>query len=404
MSQLHDTGIVRVPVPKKEEGILCNIVTQSVEDDVRHHEEKLKDNHPNPEKECELKGAELEREAEKKKKKKEKQMRKKKKAIEDAAQLKKERELKEAEKKKKKEKQKEKQMRKKNKAIEDAAQLKKERELKEAELETRDILLLGEGNFSFAVAFCTKHPELCSQVVATDICVRRETGANAKVTASNIKYLEEQEVLVGVLDASCLPSGCKFSWVQFNCPCGDDAMPIPEVVDRLFAWCQMGLTTGGKIHISCHGNQQRAQWKLRLPSIQKKYGFELYEVNKTLLHRYPGYAPTRTNGGAFKDRSKRAVSEYIFHIGEAGVRYTTHGRTYTIEPSGSAATETDERGPKNILTRKSKKDNTTGESRRPQCQPAEVTVVAKKSSRPLTCGTPLPPWSQPFYFHLLEYV
>ena len=76
----------------------------------------------------------------------------------------------------------------------------------------------------------------------------------------------------------------------------------------------MGLTTGGKIHISCHGNQKRAQWKLRLPSIQKNHGFELYEVNKTLLHRYPGYAPTRTNGGAFKDRSKRAVSEYIFHI------------------------------------------------------------------------------------------
>ena len=187
---------------------------------------------------------------------------------------------------------------------------------------TRDILLLGEGNFSFAVAFCKRHPWLCSQVVATDIC--------GEVTTSNIRILEALGVLVGVLDASRLPSGCTFSRVQFNCPCGDHATPIPEVVDRLFAWCRTGLAKGGTVHISCHGNQRQAQQYLMLPSIVRKHGFELHNTNDTLQDRYPGYTATRTNGGAFQNNASHCVSEYVFHVGEAGVWYTTHGSAYTI--------------------------------------------------------------------------
>ena len=196
---------------------------------------------------------------------------------------------------------------------------------------TRDILLLGEGNFSFAVAFCKRHPWLCSQVVATDICVRRETGRKlGKVTASNIGTLEALGVLVGELDASRLPSGCTFSRVQFNCPCGDHATPIPKVVDRLFAWCRTGLTDGGTVHISCHGKQWQAQHDLMLPSIVRKHGFELHNTNDTLQDRYPGYTATRTNGGAFQNNASHLVTEYVFHIGAAGVWYTTHGSAYTI--------------------------------------------------------------------------
>ena len=197
---------------------------------------------------------------------------------------------------------------------------------------TRDILLLGEGNFSFAVAFCMRHPWLCSQVVATDICVRRETGRKlGKVTASNIRILEALGVLVGVLDASRLPSGCTFSRVQFNCPCGDHATPIPKVVDRLFAWCRTGLAKGGTVHISCHGNQRKAQQYLMLPSIVRKHGFELHNTNDTLQDRYPGYTATRTDGGSFRSSASHLVTEYVFHVGEAGVSYTTDGWAYTIE-------------------------------------------------------------------------
>ena len=162
--------------------------------------------------------------------------------------------------------------------------------------------------------------------MATDIYIRRKTERKGKFAASNIRILEALGVLVGVLDASRLPSGCTFSRVQFNCPCGDNGTPIPEVVDRLFAWCRTGLAKGGTVHISIHGDQ-----RLMLPAIVSNHRFELHNWNDTLQDRYPGYTAMRTDGHAFRNSAPNLVTEYVFHIGEAGVSYTTDSSSYTIE-------------------------------------------------------------------------
>ncbi|KAJ9446636.1 hypothetical protein DIPPA_14373 [Diplonema papillatum] len=178
--------------------------------------------------------------------------------------------------------------------------------LSRADMEGRDILLLGEGNFEFAVKFCARHAGVAHRLVATDCKMRKD-----KETKANVAILRKQGVLVGALNAGTLPRGCKLSWVQFNCPCGHEATPIPGVVANLFFWCKKALTASGSLHISLHGCQKKAQSAIDLLGCAERSGFALHDTNTTLQKRY-GYEARRTNGGRFKHRRQGSVTEYVF--------------------------------------------------------------------------------------------
>ncbi|KAJ9446637.1 hypothetical protein DIPPA_14377 [Diplonema papillatum] len=173
-------------------------------------------------------------------------------------------------------------------------------------MEGRDILLLGEGNFEFAVKFCARHAGVAHRLVATDCKLRKDEEAQA-----NMAILRKKGVLVGVLNAGSLPRGCKLSWVQFNCPCGHEATPIPGVIAKLFLWCKKALTASGSLHISLHGCQKKAQSAIDLLGCAERSGFALHDTNTTLQKRY-GYEARRTNGGRFYHRGKGSVTEYVF--------------------------------------------------------------------------------------------
>ncbi|KAJ9462406.1 hypothetical protein DIPPA_06534 [Diplonema papillatum] len=196
-----------------------------------------------------------------------------------------------------------------------------------ADMRGRDILLLGEGDFAFAAAFAAQHPELCPRLAATDRRILQDKGVRKRVAD-----LRGKGVLVGELDAAALPCGCAVTRVQFNCPCGDRKTPVPEAVRQLFVWCgEGGLVPGGTLHISLHGNQGRAQKDIQLPACAAAQDYVLHNANTTLVPRYPGYAPRRTNGGSFTNTQHAAVCEYVFHRGAAGVVYSVVGGVFHIE-------------------------------------------------------------------------
>eukprot|EP01061_Rhynchopus_euleeides_P047557 TRINITY_DN958_c0_g2_i8.p1 TRINITY_DN958_c0_g2~~TRINITY_DN958_c0_g2_i8.p1 ORF type:complete len:326 (+),score=67.95 TRINITY_DN958_c0_g2_i8:196-1173(+) len=198
-----------------------------------------------------------------------------------------------------------------------------------AELRGRTHLLLGEGDFEFAASFAERHPWLCAKLIATDKTCRTRDP----VVRKNINKLRDLGVCVGNLDAGKLPllgAGAGFERVQFNCPCGDEKQPIPDVVGRVFAWCVAHLAPEGTLHVSCHGKQEEAQKAIALPANATRHGFWLQNVNNSLQRRYR-YTAKRTSGLAFGNSSTGRVYEYAFSKGPpARVDYSVVNGAYAI--------------------------------------------------------------------------
>eukprot|EP01063_Lacrimia_lanifica_P027258 TRINITY_DN3805_c0_g1_i10.p1 TRINITY_DN3805_c0_g1~~TRINITY_DN3805_c0_g1_i10.p1 ORF type:complete len:366 (+),score=86.73 TRINITY_DN3805_c0_g1_i10:74-1171(+) len=213
------------------------------------------------------------------------------------------------------------------------------RPLTRHDITSRDYLFLGCGSFEFEVSFVQRFPWLGKRMVASDH-IGTWQGARDRDTATNIDILRDCGVLVGALDASRLPRGVAFTWVQFNCPCGVSKTAIPEVMERLFDWASAGgLRRDGTLHISCHGGQKTAQQQLQLPKHARRTGHVLVNANDSLRDRYR-YTPRRTNLGRFQSP---VVYEYVFkcRTGHGLVEYTdnegyfniTKINTLPVEPS-----------------------------------------------------------------------
>lgn len=181
---------------------------------------------------------------------------------------------------------------------------------------SRDILFLGEGNFTFAKSFVQRYPGLSSRLVASDVKLRKDA-----TSVRNQEYLTEAGVLVGKLDAGNLPKGAfTAAAVYFNCPCGENRSPIPDAIKKLLRWSKRHLSTDGTLHISCHGNQRDALRGIDLPLSAESQGLVLYNTNNSLQERFPTYKPTRTCGGQFSNNSLGRVHEYIYRTGTGAVK------------------------------------------------------------------------------------
>ncbi|NWJ03761.1 FDXA1 protein, partial [Crypturellus undulatus] len=137
----------------------------------------------------------------------------------------------------------------------------------------RRILLLGEGNFSFAAALCESAP--AARFVAT--CYESEEEVSGRpLAARNIRRLRERgaEVLFSVdctkLKDYFLPSDRVFSCVYFNFPhCGRKAGVVKnrELLAQFFTSCAEVLAEKGEVHVAlCSGqggtpaDRPRREW------------------------------------------------------------------------------------------------------------------------------------------------
>uniref|UniRef100_A0A8B9P423 phenylalanine--tRNA ligase n=1 Tax=Apteryx owenii TaxID=8824 RepID=A0A8B9P423_APTOW len=124
----------------------------------------------------------------------------------------------------------------------------------------RRVLLLGEGNFSFAAALCGA--AAAARLVATCYEGEEEVSGRA-LAAANVRRLRERgaEVLFSVdctkLKDYFLPADGAFSCIYFNFPhCGRKAgvMKNRELLAQFFSSCAEVLAEKGEVHVAlCNG-------------------------------------------------------------------------------------------------------------------------------------------------------
>ncbi|NXJ13586.1 FDXA1 protein, partial [Odontophorus gujanensis] len=170
----------------------------------------------------------------------------------------------------------------------------------------RCVLLLGEGNFSFAAALCGA---VGGRVVAT--CYEREEEVAARRRAAeSIRRLRERgaEVLFSVdctkLKDYFLPSKRKFDCIYFNFPhCGRKAGVVKnrELLARFFHSCAEVLMQDGEVCVAlCRGqggtpaDQPRREWhnSWQVVALAAGAGFILSDVHPFRAEAAHGYECT----------------------------------------------------------------------------------------------------------------
>ncbi|XP_042738430.1 ferredoxin-fold anticodon-binding domain-containing protein 1 [Lagopus leucura] len=170
----------------------------------------------------------------------------------------------------------------------------------------RRVLLLGEGNFSFAAALCETDG---TRVVAT--CYEREEEAAARGRAAeSIRRLRERgaEVMFSVdctkLKDYFLPAKREFDCIYFNFPhCGRKAGVVKnrELLSGFFHSCAEVLTQDGEVRVAlCRGqggtpaDQPRREWhnSWQVVAVAAGAGFILSDVHPFRAETAHGYECT----------------------------------------------------------------------------------------------------------------
>ncbi|NXX80845.1 FDXA1 protein, partial [Urocolius indicus] len=170
----------------------------------------------------------------------------------------------------------------------------------------RRLLLLGEGNFSFAASLCGAAG---THVVAT--CYEREEEVSGRERAAeNIRRLRERgaEVMFSVdcakLKDYFLPEKREFDCIYFNFPhCGRKAGVVKnrELLAHFFRSSAEVLTEDGEIHVAlCNGqggtpaDQPRREWhnSWQIVAVAAGAGFILSDVHPFKAETIHGYKCT----------------------------------------------------------------------------------------------------------------
>jgi 25S rRNA (uracil2634-N3)-methyltransferase len=195
------------------------------------------------------------------------------------------------------------------------------------------ILLIGEGDFSFAKSIVNEHG--CCDVTATCLDSKEELFEKYKPQGEeHVAYLEEegQTVLYGVnamkLDKSktlkkSLSDG-QFDVVMFNFPhVGGKSTDVnrqvrfnQELLVEFFKGIQLFLAQGGTIVVTLFEGEPYTLWNVR--DLARHAGLEVQRSFKFLAEAYPGYSHARTlgnieGGGGWKGEDREARS-YVFQL------------------------------------------------------------------------------------------
>lgn len=193
------------------------------------------------------------------------------------------------------------------------------------------ILLVGEGDFSFAKSIVEEHA--CCDVTAT--CLDSKTELFQKYdpqACEHITYLEDegQNVLYEI-DATKLDQskalkkqGGLFNVILFNFPhVGGKSKDVnrqvrfnQELLVKFFGSATQLLAAAGTIVVTLFDGEPYTLWNIR--DLARHSGLEVQRSFKFLADAYPGYSHARTlgnieGGGGWKGEDRDARS-YVFQV------------------------------------------------------------------------------------------
>lgn len=216
-------------------------------------------------------------------------------------------------------------------------------------------LLVGEGNFSFALALILKHDtkaqhnaenSLAHSVIATELKseVKCEDCKNAKFfeevevrspdvnrccacikTQQRIEELRKKgaQVLLGVdgtkLNEQFGPTGKKFERIHWNCPHDGSQygeQTLPEIISEFFKSCARIQNAESRVHITlAQPPGKEAFYQGVIYNIVKAScvgGYVLFKKRKFDHNRYPGYQHVKTWENSTADVTKEGMREFVF--------------------------------------------------------------------------------------------
>ncbi|KAF7188985.1 25S rRNA (uridine-N(3))-methyltransferase [Pseudocercospora fuligena] len=204
------------------------------------------------------------------------------------------------------------------------------------------ILLVGEGDFSFAKSIVEEHG--CCDITATSYDSKEVLYQKYDPQAKeHVSYLEEegQTVLCGV-DATKLEknknltkSGELFDVILFNFPhVGGKSTDVnrqvrfnQELLVNFFKAAINLLAASGTIVVTLFEAEPYTLWNIR--DLARHSGLEVQRSFKFLADAYPGYSHARTlgnieGGGGWKGEDREARSYVFQKKGEKGAIKTGH--------------------------------------------------------------------------------
>lgn len=213
-------------------------------------------------------------------------------------------------------------------------------------LDSDRILLIGEGDFSFAKSIVEEHG--CYDVTAT--CYDSQDVLFEKYkpqVEEHVRYLDDegQHVVYNVdatkLDknkalAKAVATGGRFNVILFNFPhVGGKSTDVnrqvrfnQELLVEFFQSCQMLLSHEAKVVVTLFEGEPYTLWNVR--DLARHAGLEVLTSFKFLAAAYPGYQHARTlgnieGGGGWKGEEREARS-YVFGIKGQQGQMQTKGR------------------------------------------------------------------------------
>ena len=204
------------------------------------------------------------------------------------------------------------------------------------------ILLIGEGDFSFAKSIVEHHG--CYDVTATCLDSKDEVRDKYNPQAEqHIQYLEgEGQVVLHGVDATKLESvkalrkSGLFRRLVFNFPhVGGKSTDVnrqvrfnQELLVKFFTSATLLLEPSGTIVVTLFEGEPYTLWNIR--DLARHTGLEVQKSFKFQPHAYPGYSHARTlgnidGGGGWKGENRESRS-YVFQKKESQTSPKGHDR------------------------------------------------------------------------------